>query len=86
MRWQELSLQVPWEYVEPVSYLFGRYGQGMSLEDVGADWALLRTYLPSTARHRRARIDVGINLIRVLQPLSELEVRDLEDTDWETAW
>ena len=77
---------MPWEYVEPIYYLFGRYGRGLSVEDAGEEQALLRTYLPNTSKGRRARIDVGVNLVRILQPLEELEVADLEEADWENAW
>ena len=51
MPWQELSISVPHEYVEPVSYLFGRYGRGMSTEPQGAGRVLLRTYLESASRN-----------------------------------
>ena len=37
MAWQELSIRVPYEYVEPVSYLFSRYGHGLSMEKDGED-------------------------------------------------
>ena len=86
MIWQELSVRVPWEYVEPVTYLFGRYGRGLSLEPSGEGLVLLRTYLPNTSRVRRARIEVGLNLIRVLHPMEDLSLTDLDGTDWETAW
>ena len=86
MIWQELSIRVPQEYVEPISYLFSRYGRGLSVEDGGDDLVLLRTYLTSTSRHRLARIEVGVNLVRMLQPYGELMVRDLEQADWESAW
>ena len=84
--WLELSIEVPKEYVEPVSYLFGRYGRGFSVEDEGNDLALLRTYLPSTSIQRRARIEVGIKLVSILQPMGELVVTELKEADWETAW
>ena len=32
MAWQELSISVPHEYVEPISYLFSRYGKGLSTQ------------------------------------------------------
>jgi ribosomal protein L11 methyltransferase len=86
MIWQELSIQVPGEFVEPLSYLFGKYGHGLSVEDLGGGQALMRSYLPNTSRRRRARIEVGVNLVRRLQPMGELQVVDLKDSDWETAW
>ncbi len=86
MIWQELSVKVPQEYVEPISYLFNRYGRGLSVEHAGDGLVLLRTYLPSTSKRRLARIEVGVNLVRTLQPMSELEVKELKEADWENAW
>jgi len=63
MAWQEISVSVPYEYVEPVSYLFSRYGHGLTMELEGADRVLLRTYLPGTSRQRLARIEVGVRLV-----------------------
>ena len=77
---------MPREYVEPVSYLFGRYGHGLSVEETGDQFVILRTYLTSTSNQRRARIEVGINLVRVLRPMGELEIRNLDSSDWENAW
>ena len=82
----ELSVQVPMEFVEPVSYLFGRYGNGLSIEDVGEREALLRTYLTSTSKQKRARIEVGVNLIGALRPIKGICVRELDETDWQEAW
>ena len=86
MLWQELSIQVPPEYVEPVSYLFGRYGLGLSVETIGDGLVLLRTYLPNTSRRRMARIEVGVNLVRSIEPMGELQVKEIEEADWESAW
>ena len=86
MIWQELSIRVPQEYVEPISYLFSRYGHGLSVERVENDSLLLRTYLTNTSKQRMARIEVGVNLIRILQPMGEMEVKNLEEVDWESAW
>ena len=87
MTWHEISITVPFEYVEPISYLFDRYGHGMSMEVLGANEVLLRTYLPSTYRQRLAHIEVGVNLASILQPLGELKVHPLDDDqDWQNAW
>ena len=87
MSWQELSISVPHEYVEPVSYLFGRYGKGLSTEPVGAGRVLLRTYLESGSKERFARIDVGIRLVSSVGELGELVIRDLDDDeDWQNNW
>ena len=77
---------MPWEFVEPISYLFGRYGHGLSMEKSEDELILLRTYLPDTSKRRLARIDVGVNLVRLLQPMTELAIEPLEESDWESAW
>ena len=87
MPWQELSIAVPHEYVEPVSYLFSRYGRGLSTEPLGAGSVMLRTYLESGSTQRLARIDVGIRLIGAIEPIGELAIRDLDDgEDWQNSW
>ena len=86
MVWHEISIKVPWEYVEPISHLFGKYGRGLSIENAPDELVLLRTYLPNTSKRRLAWIQVGVNLVRVLQPLGELEVKELDETDWQSAW
>ena len=72
--------------MEPISYLFSRYGRGLSMESDGPERILLRTYLPVTSRQRLARIDVGVRLVSSIQPLGDLNVRRLADEDWQNAW
>jgi len=85
--WQELSITVPHEYVEPISYLFGRYGKGVSTELAGEGKVLLRTYLTTRSRQRMARIDVGVRLVGAIEPIGDLEIRELpEDEDWMESW
>jgi len=85
--WQELSITVPHEYVEPISYLFGRYGKGVSTELAGNGQVLLRTYLTTGSRQRMARIDVGVRLVGAIEPIGDLVIRDLpEDEDWMNSW
>ena len=87
MTWHELSILVPYEYVEPISYLFDRYGHGMSIEIQDEKEVLLRTYLPSTSRQRLAHIEVGVKLAGLLQPIGDLNVRALtDDEDWQNSW
>ena len=86
MIWYELSIKVPPEYVEPISYLFSRYGRGLSIEEPENNLVRLRTYLPNTSKQRLARIHVGVNLVRMLHPMGELTSSPLEETDWESAW
>ena len=87
MDWQELSITVPHEYVEPISYLFGRYGKGVSTELAGDGQVLLRTYITKESRQRMARIDVGVRLVGSIEPIGDLIVRELpEDEDWMNSW
>ena len=85
--WQEVSISVPFEYVEPISYLFDRYGYSLTMEDDGPELIKLRTYLPSDARQRFSHIEVGVKLASILQPLGDLVVTPLDnDADWQNAW
>ena len=87
MSWMELSISVPHEYVEPVSYLFSRYGRGLSTEAQGTGRVMLRTYLESASRQRLARIDIGVRLVSSVGDLGELVIRDLDDDeDWQNGW
>lgn len=87
MAWQEISITVPFEFVEPVSYLFSRYGRGLSMEVDQDERILLRTYMQDTSSQRFAHIEVGIKLVNALAPLGELKITDLsEDEDWRENW
>ncbi len=87
MQWHQISIVTPYEYVEPISYLFDKYGEGLSMEIQDDDSVLLRTYLPSTSRQRLAHIEVGVNLTNLVQPLGELQIEPLPpDEDWQNAW
>ena len=87
MSWHELSISVPFEYVEPVSYLFERYGYGLSVETRPGEHAVLRSYLPSLSRQRLAHIEVGIKLASSVAELGELQITPLgADEDWRDSW
>ncbi len=87
MSWHELSISVPFEYVEPVSYLFERYGYGLSVETIPGEHAVLRSYLPSLSRQRLAHIEVGIKLASSVADLGELEIKPLGvEEDWRDSW
>ena len=87
MSWHELSITVPFEYVEPVSYLFERYGYGLSVETKPGEHAVLRSYLPSLSRQRLAHIEVGVKLAASVADLGELNIRPLdENEDWRNNW
>lgn len=87
MSWHELSITVPFEYVEPVSYLFERYGYGLSVETKPGEYAILRSYLPSLSRQRLAHIEVGIKLASSVAELGELQITPLgAEEDWRDSW
>ena len=100
MKWLELSLQAPTEYVEPLSVIFQRYGYGgVAVELVGGynpdedetqddSMAILRSYLPinRTTASRKEQISVAVNLISRLCSLSSLEERVMEEGEWMELW
>lgn len=101
MKWIELSVRTPSEYVEPLSQLFHRHGEGgVAVEQDGGydpddgqtapvdDWATVLTYLPqdSTAASRRNQIDLGVRLVAHVASISPLRERVVEEDEWNTAW
>ena len=101
MKWIELSVEAPPEYVEPLSEVFYRYGHGgVAIEerelpgegegDTPPDggWVTVKTYIPldSSAEERRNHIDLAVRLVAHLCPISSLRERVLEEEDWQSAW
>lgn len=101
MRWLELSVRSPQEFVEPLSQIFYRYGHGgVVIESEGgfnpdegesvspSSWVTLKTYLPmsSTVRERKARIDLGVRLVAHVSPVSSLVERELDEQEWQDSW
>ena len=101
MKWLELSVDAPSEFVEPLSQIFHRYGHGgVAVEIEGGfnpdedeetptpDRVTLKTYLPldSTTRERRSRIDVGVSLVGQVGPVSPLRERVLDEEEWQSGW
>jgi ribosomal protein L11 methyltransferase len=101
MKWLELSLQAPVEYVEPLSVIFQRHGYGgVVVEQVGGynpdegetppddAVAILRSYMPidSTTASRKEHIRVAVDLISRLCSLSPLEERVMEEGEWMESW
>ena len=86
MTWQEISIGVPHEYVEPISYLFSRYGRGLVMESDGPDRIMLKTYLPANSRQRLARIEVGVKLVSLIEALGELTFKEVTEEGWQDAW
>ncbi len=101
MKWLELSLQTPKEYVEPLSTIFHRYGDGrLAVELAGGynpdegesepdtELATVRTYLKvdQTTTFRKKQIQVAIELIRKLCQLSDLQERYMSGDEWLESW
>ncbi len=99
--WLELSIDTPPEYVEPLSEIFRRYGEGgVAVEQPGGfnpdegetapipDRVTVKAYLPMDADtdRRRARIDVGVRLVAHLAPVSDLRERLVNEEEWQNSW
>ena len=101
MKWLELSIKAPPEFVEPLSQIFHRYGHGgVALEQQGGfnpdegetpsptDWITLKTYLPlnATLEERRNHIDLGVRLVAHVSPISPLHERVMDEEEWQNGW
>jgi ribosomal protein L11 methyltransferase len=97
MRWLQLSIKAPPEYVEPLTHLFNIHGDGSaSVERPGGynpdegeapdptAWVTIRGWLPldPTTDSRKTAIDVGVRLIRYLVDLPEIEEIEVSDDEW----
>ena len=101
MKWLELSVSAPPEFVEPLSQIFYRYGHGgVAVEQdggynpdegetpTGDEWAQVTTYLPmnESLDDRRSRIDVGVRLVAHVTDISLLQERVIEEEEWQNSW
>ncbi|MBI4281894.1 MAG: 50S ribosomal protein L11 methyltransferase [Chloroflexi bacterium] len=101
MKWLELSLRAPAEYVEPLSVVFQRHGYGGVAVELAGGYnpdegeteandsrAILRCYLPidRTTASRKEHIRVAVDLISRLCSLSPLEERVMEEGEWMESW
>ena len=100
MEWLEISIDVPPEFVEPLSTIFQRYGTGAVIENPSGfnpdegelppvpDTVNVRTYIPAddASKERKSHIEVGVNLINHLHPIGPIKERILPQEDWETSW
>ncbi len=101
MKWLELSIKAPPEFVEPLSQIFYRYGYGgVAIEEGGGfnpdegespptpALVTLKTYLllDDSTEERRSGIDMGIRLVAHVAPVSPLEERVLDEEEWQSAW
>ena len=101
MKWLELSVETPQEFVEPLSEIFYRYGHGGVAVEHGGGYnpdegeglpsggrVTVKTYLPinESTGERRSRIDLGVRLVAHVSSVSALSEREIEEEDWEEAW
>jgi ribosomal protein L11 methyltransferase len=97
MRWLQLSIKAPPEFVEPLTHLFNIHGEGSaSVERQGGynpdegespdptAWVTIKGWLPldPTTESRKTAIDVGVRLIRHLVDLPEIEEIEVSDDEW----
>jgi len=101
LKWLELSVETPQEFVEPLSEIFYRYGHGgVAVESEGGynpdegetpppdGRVTVTTYLPlnDSTEERRHRIDLGVRLVAHVSSTSPLMVREVNEEAWEDAW
>tara|TARA_Y100000588_G_scaffold103235_1_gene112452 strand:+ start:754 stop:1656 length:903 start_codon:yes stop_codon:yes gene_type:complete len=101
VKWLELCVDVPPEFVEPISHIFYKYGYGGVSIETPADFNpdegevapvpetfSVRTYIPKddSTDERRANIEIGVKLINHLHPIEPLKETEIKDEDWETNW
>ena len=101
MKWLELSVQAPPEFVEPLSKIFYRYGHGgVAVEEAGGfnidegeeppvpDLVTVKTYLPvnSSTDDRRNHIDLGVRLVAHVGPVSPLQATVMDEEEWQNSW
>ena len=101
MKWLELSLKTPSEYVEPLSLIFHRYGHGGVAEEIEVDYTpdegemmpdnpnvILRTYLPidDLTESRKQEIQIAVALISKIAYLSPLKEQIIQNNDWMNYW
>jgi ribosomal protein L11 methyltransferase len=101
LKWLELSVEAPPEYVEPLSHIFYRYGEGgVAIEspagfnpDEGENTPQLQTVkivtfvpLDESARSRKSNIEIAVRLVAHFATISEIKEREVEEEDWESNW
>ena len=97
MKWLELSLITPSEYVEPLSLIFNRYGHGGVAEEIEVDYnpdegemmpdnpnVILRTYMPidDLTESRKQEIQIAVALISKIAHLSPLKEQIIQNNYW----
>ena len=101
MKWLELSVKAPAEYVEPLSHIFQKYGSGGVVLEQEVDfnpdegetpppeeWITLRTYIPlsPSTEAQRQKIDLAVRLVSKVYPLPPLQERVMDASEWMDSW
>jgi len=101
LKWLELSVEAPPEYVEPLTHIFYRYGEGGVAIESPADFSpdegerapqpktlKVVTFVPldESARTRKSNIEVAVRLVGHFASISEIKEREVEEEDWESNW
>lgn len=96
--WLEIAVELPSEYAEPVTHLFSKHGDGRVFVQQIGDWDIddpenftasdsvtVFGYLvkDDTLDDRKSVIEVGLNLMRSLAPLSSISERVVRAEEWE---
>lgn len=98
--WLEVSIEVPSEFVEPLSHIFFRYGfKGVSIETTQESSenitqqkdsfsSKLTTYLlkDQTLEEKFGYIDVSVKLISQLGSIGKIQTKDIKNEDWDEIW
>jgi ribosomal protein L11 methyltransferase len=99
--WFECSTLAEPEAVDSVSEVFGRFGQGVAIEEPFVSSAdgeqvriqdgrpvLVKTYLPDDqdTQARRKRLEEAVWHLGRLRRVEPLRVRPLQEQDWAEAW
>ena len=101
MKWLELSISAPPEYVEPLSHIFYRYGHGGTVIEQEGGFnpdegelapipasVTLKTYLPidHATKDLRNRIDIAVRLVAHFSPITKLREKVLDEDEWADSW
>jgi ribosomal protein L11 methyltransferase len=101
VRWLEISVTTDGEAADAVVELFNRYGHGQAVIETPLDCfeheleeaartssVIVKTYLPLdvSAGDLRQRLEEGLWHLAQLHPISDPEVRELDEEAWAEAW
>ena len=99
--WVELTVFVPSEFVEPLMELFVKYAKitpfieetgGFNPDEGEEPLSNLPIKVSAYVKNDdlvktiKDQIEVGIRLLQLLGPVSNLEVRTVSSREWEEAW